>query len=226
MLRRTVTVHLRATTGSPYSPSKPFTTTPGGQYPDAAAVDANCWREHLHVDRNGHVVIPAICFKKALTAASSMIRQRIEGKGSSEYGKHFRGGCLPLENLILPLRPEEVECQVFQMSARGTPGSGGPRVPRRYPMIYEWEGKVQFCLLSDDISEEVFEEHLKFAGAIIGVGRWRPERDGLNGRFDCLKFEWDKRLPSKSGEAIQAQATEQRAKRRGRKPKSSEAASA
>ena len=44
--------------------------------------------------------------------------------------------------------------------------------------------------MDDTVTPEVFERHFREAGRFIGVGRFRPEKGGLNGRFQATKFSW------------------------------------
>ncbi len=147
------------------------------------------WREKMHVNRKGNVCIPpmALCF--GLHDAASLLRMRIPGKGQSEYGKVFRGGVIVPEGIDLGIKPDDVRSEWFSCHANGVRGSG-KRVDRCFPMIDEWEGTVQFYVLNDEITEEVFELHLREAGNFIGIGRFRPQNGGFNGRFIIVEIKW------------------------------------
>jgi hypothetical protein len=45
-------------------------------------------------------------------------------------------------------------------------------------------------IMDDTITKEVFEEVFYAAGSGIGIGRFRPEKGGTNGRFRAVKFDW------------------------------------
>jgi hypothetical protein len=64
----------------------------------------------------------------------------------------------------------------------GVRGSG-KRGFRYFPRINSWKTEVSFAILNPDIPTQVFLEHLSFAGLVAGVGRFRPEKGGSNGRF-------------------------------------------
>lgn len=68
--------------------------------------------------------------------------------------------------------------------------SGGSRVKRRYPEFKKWHGVAEFTIVDDIITKEIFEDHLKSAGIIVGIGRFRAERGGSYGRFRVTKVEW------------------------------------
>lgn len=149
------------------------------------------WREKMHVDGDGFVFIPPMAFKFAIEKAASMLRIRIPGKGQSEYGKHFKSGVLVVEGLTLPVKKEQVDGQWLNLHANGKRGSGS-RVQRCIPTIPKWSGDVQFFVVDDTIDEPIFEQHLKEAGSLVGIGQFRPENGGYCGRFKVVKTAWQK----------------------------------
>jgi hypothetical protein len=52
-------------------------------------------------------------------------------------------------------------------------------------------------ILDPIITEAVFTEILQKCGIYIGLGRWRPEKGGVNGRFNVTNIAWnaDRRPP-------------------------------
>lgn len=151
--------------------------------------EKRCWRERIHSTGNGIVFIPPMGLKQCLDAAAKFISMQIPGKGKSTYTKHFKSGLLCTEPIELGIPIEKMEGKWFSMHADGVRGSG-KRVPRCYPEITEWRGEVNVLLLSDAITDPVFEIHLKQAGQFIGLGRFRPENGGFYGRFtyENLRF--------------------------------------
>jgi len=53
-------------------------------------------------------------------------------------------------------------------------------------MVPTWEGDVIFYVLDDTITEKVFRYHLEQAGKFIGIGRFRPRKNGFYGRFEVV----------------------------------------
>ncbi len=174
---------------SPYSQSKVI-EIPHNPKESNDAFDERCWREHMHVDENGVCFIPAASFKKSLETAASFLREKIPGRGTGEYGKHFKAGVLILENPSLGIKAKEVKCDRVYVNANGKPGSG-IRVWRRYPMFPKWGCIVKFIIVDTTITESVFERHLREAGQLVGIGRWRGEVGGLYGRFVVSSFKWE-----------------------------------
>lgn len=151
--------------------------------------EARTWRERLHYDADGRVFIPPMCFKNCLSEAAKFLSRQIPGKGKATYTKHFEAGVLVPEPLILPLKKDDVKGEWLFLPADGKRGSG-KRVDKCYPVIPEWSGNVQFLILDDMITEDVFTDHLKEAGRFIGIGRFRPRNNGFYGRFMVDGVEW------------------------------------
>jgi hypothetical protein len=68
--------------------------------------------------------------------------------------------------------------------------NSGTRVWRRFPVIPEWSGRVEFNILDRTITPEVFVKHLVEAGQFIGIGRFRPINRGYYGRFQLTDLDW------------------------------------
>ena len=173
---------------SPYSQSKVI-ETPRRPKEEGDAYDERCWSERMHVDDKGVCFIPASAFKKALETASSFLRERVPGKGKSEFGKHFRAGVLIVENPTLGVKAKDVKCERVYVNADGKSGSGS-RVWRRYPLFPKWQCDVEFIIVDGTVTEEVFERHLREAGQLVGIGRWRGEVGGMYGRFVVKSMKW------------------------------------
>ena len=68
---------------------------------------------------------------------------------------------------------------------------GGSRVSKCFPLIAKWELVVIFYILDEIITDDVFKVHLRDAGNFIGLGRFRPSRNGFYGRFQIEDFIWE-----------------------------------
>jgi hypothetical protein len=168
-----------------YSQSKHY-ETPKLDKEGANDYEERTWRERMHVDSKGWVFIPAMAFKNCLAEAAKFISMQIPGKGKATYTKHFEAGVMVMDDLVLPIKKEDVECDRLFVPADGVRGSG-KRVKKNFPVIREWKGDVTFYILDDTITAEVFKKHLEEAGKFIGIGRFRPRNNGNYGRFRVLK---------------------------------------
>lgn len=184
---RTAVVTLKGV--SPFSQSKHYLPQKTSDKEPPEKVEARTWRERCHVNSDGNLFIPPMCFKLSLEAAAQYRQQRVPGKGQSTYTKHFRSGVLVVEPLVLPIQKDDVEGEWLFVPSDGKRG-GAKRVSKCFPLIKEWGGEVEFLLLDDTITEEVFEDTLTDAGKYIGIGRFRPANGGFYGRYSVEKIRW------------------------------------
>lgn len=176
---------------APYQPSRAYShEVPELPRETKDAYETRTWRSKCHITPDGKVYIPPMAFKMALDKAAKTLGRQIPGKGKSTYTKFFQSGVLVMEPIVLPVTAEEVAMDRIYANADGVRGSG-KRVWRNFPRIDTWEAKVPFHVLADEITKDVFEEHLKQAGAFVGVGRFRPENGGFYGRFEVKDVKWN-----------------------------------
>ena len=170
---------------SPYSQSRAHESErEPRETPDA--FEARTWRNKCHVAPSGNIFIPPMSFKQALDTAAKQLSRQIPGKGKATYTKFFRAGVLCMEGPELPVKPADVQGERIHANADGVRGSG-KRVWRTFPVIPSWKASVTFHVFADEITPEVFEEHLRQAGGFVGIGRFRPENGGYFGRFKVEK---------------------------------------
>lgn len=183
---KTATVQLRSV--SPYSQSKHYTTE---KLPKELPKDyeARTWRDRLHTTDSGEVFIPPMSFKNCLSEAAKFLGIQIPGKGKSTYTKHFEAGVLVTDALMLGINAADVKGEWLFVPSDGVRGSG-KRVDKCFPVIHEWAGEVTFHILDETITEDVFVNVLKQAGAFIGIGRFRPRNNGFYGRFSVESVKW------------------------------------
>lgn len=151
--------------------------------------EARTWLEKCTVDDQGYICIPAMAFKQALDRAAKMLSMQIPGRGKSTYSKHFAAGIMIPENLRLSVKKEDAVKIAINANADGRRGSG-KRVVRFFPQVANWSANLEAYILDETITQAVFERHAKEAGMLVGVGQYRPENGGTNGRFVCEKFDW------------------------------------
>lgn len=181
---KTATVSLKAI--SPYSSSRAHEAEKlPKETPDA--YEHRTWKEKAHV-KDGKIYIPPMAFKMGLDRAAKMLGRQIPGKGKATYTKFFESGVLCTEPVFIA-RADDMQCERIHANADGVRGSG-KRVWRLFPRVDNWKADVQFHILADEITVDVFEDHLKQAGAFVGVGRFRPEKGGFFGRYAVEKIAW------------------------------------
>lgn len=181
---RTCTVHF--TGSAPYSASRAHEDEKlPKETPDA--YEDRTWRSKAHI-ADGKVVIPPMAFKIGLDKAAKMLGRQIPGKGKATYTKYFESGVIV--TAPVPVADENaIQCERIHANSDGVRGSG-KRVWRKFPRIDDWRGAVEFHIIADEITRDVFEESVRYAGLAVGVGRFRPERGGYFGRYTVEKFDW------------------------------------
>lgn len=183
---KTATATLRS--NSPYSQAKHY-STPKLDKERADEYEARTWRDRMHVTQTGSVFIPPMSFKNCLSEAAKYLSIQIPGKGKSTYTKHIEAGVMVVESLVLPVRKEDVQGEWLYVPSDGVRG-GSKRVEKCFPVIHEWAGKVDFLILDETITQEVFKKILEEAGKFIGIGRFRPRNNGFYGRFVVEDVQW------------------------------------
>lgn len=157
--------------------------------------DIRTWREKMHVEeRDGKktVVIPHVAIHKCLIEAAKYSKKQIPGQGKATWTQKFASGVMVPESASIERDPEEAFCTTISANADGIRGraSSGKRVPRRFPTFMSWQSTFEVMVLDPAITEPVFKEMVEIAGIFVGLGQYRPEQQGTNGRFRLVRMDW------------------------------------
>lgn len=156
----------------------------------ADAFEKRTWKQRAHISEDtGTAFIPAISFKLCIAEGAKHANIQIKGQGKATYTKNFVRGVTVLSNLDLGVPEKDLKGVTLDVPADGTRG-GSKRVTRTFPIFPEWKGDVEFYILDDIITEDIFAEVLRQSGLFIGIGTWRPQNNGENGRFAVEKIKW------------------------------------
>jgi hypothetical protein len=187
---KTVTVTLKSVT--PYSQSRQH-DTPRKQGETWEDYEKRTWRDKCNIANgaaDGEIIIPAMALKQLLDSSAKKLSIQIPGKGKATYTKHFISDVICDNDIPLGVKKSEVKSVTINANSDGVRGSG-KRVKRTFPQIEKWEATTAtFTIFDDTITRDIFEQTLTFGGKSIGIGRFRPEKGGLNGRFVCSNFRW------------------------------------
>lgn len=176
---------------TPYSQSRQH-DEPKLEGENHEAYDVRTWRSKLSVatrDGKPTVVIPAHGLHQAIAAAAKYSKRQIPGQGKATWTAKFLSGITLFEDPALNIDPATVGSVTISANADGVRGSG-KRVPRRFPILPEWEATFDVYILDPIITQEVFREMVEIAGMFIGIGRFRPQNGGTNGRFRIQSLAW------------------------------------
>lgn len=169
-----------------YSQSRAHETSKkSGESPED--YDKRTWKEHLHI-RNGVVIIPETALMQCIHSGVRYLGEK--KKGMATWTKHFEGGLAIVEPGVTNVKASDVTFEDVYSNADGVRGSG-KRVYRRFPIMAPWSATFSALILDPEITELVFSRHLDVAGKFRGIGRWRPEKGGQNGRFFVESIKWE-----------------------------------
>lgn len=187
-VRATVTIRGTAPLSQSHQHGEPFKE---GESPDDH--DARTWRSKLNtelVDGKLTVVIPPFGMQTALADAARYSGGKIKGEAGKTWTAKFTSGISVVGPLSLGINPKDVQPIIISANVDGRRG-GGKRVPRRLPQIPPgWSTTFDVLVLDPIITEDKFRETVEAAGLFIGVGQFRPQKGGTNGRFIVEKIVW------------------------------------
>jgi len=151
------------------------------------------WQERAHIDKNGHAYIISLAIKNCLVSVAQYLSESVPGGGAAKFTKHVTSGVLPGENMTIcnlkgkPLTLADLTKYTMFVPADGKRG-GSTRVRRSYPTAMEWQTDLSLIVVDKKIDAERIERYLKEAGLFIGLGSFRPQNNGIHGRFKVTKF--------------------------------------
>jgi hypothetical protein len=153
--------------------------------------DKRTWREKCNADVEGNVYVPAMAFKQAMDTAAKRLAIPDPDNKRANLTKYFVSDVICEANLPIGIKKDEIQFVRISANVDGVRGSG-KRVPRTLPQTQEWGGKTSFLVMEEKIKPEIFEKVLKTSGQSIGVGQFRAEKGGLNGRFEVTSIKIEK----------------------------------
>ena len=182
---RTATIQIKGLT--PYSQSRAFESEKEARETHDS-FDKRAWLEHLHVNTDGNVIVPAVAITQGMTAAASYLGKggSLKKKGSATWAQNFQCGLAVARGASLGVKPDGARPERVYCHAKGRRGTG-TRVWRTFPVFDEWACELIIHILDDTIPEEIFQRVLSAFGLFIGIGRHRPENGGYLGRFKVEK---------------------------------------
>lgn len=154
------------------------------------AYELRTWREKMHVDASDEVFIPPMAIKNCLASVAQYLSEAVPGKGMAKYTKHFKSGIMVTEPLMLRVKGADVKPQRQFVPSDGKTG-GGKRVWKHFPVLPTWKTHTTIIVLDPVLIDKPgkIEEYLGHAGKFIGLGWFRPERNGYFGRFEVKNFK-------------------------------------
>lgn len=180
---------------APYSQSKALQSERADNESHDAH-DKRCWRERIHADESGRVYVPARAFYSAVAGAAAHRGEKIKGKGGQQWGKKFLRGFRvvtpgPLTFRGKPVTVADMKGEPIFCASDAKKNSVAGKVWRIYPEIGAgWTTEFECWVVDPDITRERVEEYAEYAGLLMGVGRYRPEKGGEYGMFKVTTITW------------------------------------
>lgn len=184
------TYKARLVSQSPYSQCRHYTEddAPKLEKEQPADYEARTWRYRMHANKKGEVFIPPMAITRCLQDAAKFLSLKIPGKQNHTYTKHFDAGIMVVDPILLGVKRDKVPGESIYVPSSGTPG-GAKRVTKIFGVVESWEGDAIIHVLDETITRDVLLRHLREAGNLIGIGRFRPRNRGYYGRFSVESFE-------------------------------------
>lgn len=175
---------------SPLSQSR-MHATPFLERESHADYDLRTWREKCNYDSDGNVFVPAMAMKQAMDAAAKRLAIPDPDNKRASLTKFFVSDVICERHLLIGIKKDAMPSITINANSDGVRGSG-KRVLRTFPQTPYWGGSTSFLVMDEKITKDVFERVIRAAGQSIGVGQFRPERGGLNGRWEVVKLSQEK----------------------------------
>lgn len=157
------------------------------ELPDA--YEKRTWKEKAHFNEDGHVKIPGAMLANCIRESAKFMSLQIPGKGKATYTKHFEAGIIIYNDIVTKITKAELQGDTRHVPSDGRAG-GTKRVIKIFPILQKWEGEIIVYIGDNIITADVFEDVVRNAGNLIGIGTWRPRNRGMNGRFELVDMKW------------------------------------
>jgi hypothetical protein len=163
------------------------------------AFEERTWRERMHTDEDGNVIVPPTMIKNCLGDCAKYLSESVPGKGKATYTKHFEAGMIVPAHMLLmkdgkPIKGKDVDGNRLFVPSDGKRG-GGKRVYKWFPTIPPgWQISGEIIILDPLLEHkpDKVREYLTHAGQFIGIGTFRPRNNGFFGRFKVVECNWSK----------------------------------
>lgn len=154
------------------------------------AYEQRTWRFKCNCDEAGNVFVPAMAMKQAMDTAAKRLAIPDPDNKRANLTKYVVSDVICEANLPIGIHRDKMPMVTINANSDGVRGSG-KRVRRNLPQTPTWGGKTSFIVTEEKITHPIFEKILATAGQSVGVGQFRPEKGGLNGRFVVKNVKYE-----------------------------------
>lgn len=138
----------------------------------AIKVPEEDYKNAKHISPEGWEGFPCNGFKKAMVRGALSIGMKMTEVRAAVFVEPDCG----VSNLIRLHGKSQMRTDIVRVS------NGAPDVRYR-PEYPEWEAVLRITYNEGVVSLDKVFQMLHYAGWGVGIGEWRPEKNGINGRF-------------------------------------------
>lgn len=150
------------------------------------------WRQKAHVGPDGDsIVIPGHAVHQMLVVGAQKGRLKPKAAKSAREGLANRlvTGIAIQGDADTDMKLSKASVVGINAHVNGKRGSGS-RVVRKFPeWPTGWHAHFDVLVLDDSLTAEDIEAAAKWGGLVCGLGRFRPQNMGHNGRHTLLRVE-------------------------------------
>jgi hypothetical protein len=151
--------------------------------------DKRVWLERAHIKPNGFLFQPAFGIKRMIESAAAHKGEKLKNKGVKGI---LATGIAIIDDPLFDQKSDRLIMQPEFVSSGGQKG-GGSRVWRHFPVLpTPWKLSGSIIVIDGRIDYDMLLRHLEEAGLFAGIGMWRIDRGGQNGRFTAEITSWER----------------------------------
>ena len=148
--------------------------------------ESRIWRDKAHVGDDGDsILIAGHAIHQMLVVGAQKGRLQPKAAKSAREGLANRlvTGIAVQGDATTNMKLSKASCVPINAHANGKRGSG-TRVVRKFPQWPNpWTASFEILLLDESLTVDDVKAALESGGLTCGLGRFRPENMGMNGRF-------------------------------------------
>lgn len=134
-------------------------------------------RAEFHCYRNGRCYLPAEHIRGALINAGAFLKAKVGNSRKS------------MKNIVAAMffvEPEQISLPDYDTIDKRSAVNKNvkARVITIRPKWSNWKAKFTLIVDNDTITKETIKELFEYAGNYVGIGSFRPQNNGMFGRFD------------------------------------------
>ena len=173
---------------APYSQSRKVDPRfPRGKDESYEAWEDRVWRERVHTADDGDsITIPAHALHQAMVVGAQKGRlvPQVRNSSRERLAGRLETGVMVLGEATTDMRKSAAQKITILAHSNGDrKAKKATRVERSYPAWDAWTATFEVALVDESLTLDDLREALRWAGLVCGLGRFRPECMGHNGRF-------------------------------------------